>query len=51
MIDQKSCKIVLTHYAGYMTTNSVKPLYLIVNKIKEYTKKVMKITFFDPSSC
>ena len=51
MIDQKSWKIVLTHYAGYMTTNSVKPLYLIVNKIKEYTKKVMKITFFDPSSC
>ena len=37
MIDQKSCKIVLTHYVGYMTTNSVKPLYLIVNKVKEYT--------------
>ena len=43
-IDEKSYKNILNHYIGYMTikdskyvkTNSVNPLYLIINKLNGY---------------
>ena len=38
-IDGKSCKNILIYYIGYMTTNSVKPLYLFINKINEYIEE------------
>ena len=42
-INEKSYKNILTYYNSYETTNSVKPLYLIINKMNGYyEKKTMK---------
>ena len=38
-IDKKSYKIILIYYIGYVTPNSVKSLYLVINKINEYVEK------------
>ena len=38
-IDEKSYTNILICYVGYVTPNSVKPLYLLVNKINEYIEK------------
>ena len=38
-VDEKSCKSILIYYINYVTTNSVKPLYFIINKIYGYTKE------------
>ena len=46
-INEKSYKNVLTYYVGYVTvknlryikTNSVNPLYIIIDKIKRYTEE------------
>ena len=34
-IDKKSYKNIITYYIGYVTPISVKPLYLIINKVNE----------------
>ena len=34
-IDKKSNETILIYYIGYVTLNSVKPLYLTVNKVNE----------------
>ena len=33
-IDEKSYKNILIYYIGYVTSNSLRPLCLIINKIK-----------------
>ena len=38
-IDEKSCKNILIDYVAYVTLYSVKPLYLIINKMNEYIEK------------
>ena len=38
-IDGKSYKSILTYYNNYETTNSVKPLYLTINKINGYIEE------------
>ena len=38
-IDEKSCKSILIYYVAYVTLYSVKPLYLIINKMNEYIKE------------
>ena len=38
-IDEKSYKSILTYYNNYETTNSVKPLYLTINKINGYIEE------------
>ena len=37
-IDKKSNEIILIYYVGYVTLNSVKPLYLTVNKVNGYIR-------------
>ena len=37
--DENSCKNVLIYSIGYMKTNSVKPLCLIINKINRYPEE------------
>ena len=43
MIDEKSYKNALIDYTAHVTPNNIKPLYLIINNTKGYTKKVMNI--------
>ena len=38
-IDEKSYKNILIYCVGYMTPNSVKPLWLIINKINGYIEE------------
>ena len=38
-IDDKSLKNVLIYCIGYVTPNSMKPLYLIINKVNGCTKE------------
>ena len=38
-IDKQFYKIILIYYIGYVTPNSVKSLYLVINKINEYVEK------------
>ena len=38
-IDEKSYKSILTYYNNYETANSVKPLYLTINKINGYIEE------------
>ena len=38
-IDEKSYKSTLTYYNNYKTANSVKPLYLTINKINGYIEE------------
>ena len=38
-IDEKSYKNILIYYTVYVITNSVKLLYLIINKINEYIEE------------
>ena len=38
-IDEKSYNNFLIYYTGYVTSNSVKPLYLILNEINGYTEE------------
>ena len=38
-IDGKSYKNILIYYVGYVTPNSVKLLYLIINKINGYIEE------------
>ena len=37
--DEKSHKKIIVEYIGYVTQNSVKPLYLIINKINGYVEE------------
>ena len=39
MIDEKPYENILTCYISYKTKNSVKSLYLIINKVNGYIKK------------
>ena len=38
-MDEKSYKNIYIYYVGYVTTNSVKPLYLIILKIIGYIEE------------
>ena len=38
-IDEKSYKYILIYYIGYVKTNNVKPLHLIINKIIKYIEE------------
>ena len=38
-MDEKSYKNIYIYYVGYVTTNSVKPLYLIIHKIIGYIEE------------
>ena len=38
-IDEKSCKHFLIYLISYVTMNSVKPLFLNINKINEYVEE------------
>ena len=38
-IDEKSNKNTLIHYVNYVTSSSVRPLYLFINKVKWYIEK------------
>ena len=37
--DENSCKNVIIFYVGYMTSNSAKLVYLIINKTNGYVEK------------
>ena len=38
-IHKKSYKIILSYYIGYVTANSVRFLYPVINKINEYVEE------------
>ena len=38
-IHKKSYKIILIYYIGYVTANSVRFLYPVINKINEYVEE------------
>ena len=38
-VDEKSYKSILIYYIGYVTIDSVKPLYFIINKIYGYIEE------------
>ena len=38
-IDEKLYQDILIYYNGYMTSNSVKTLYIIINKANEYIEE------------
>ena len=45
-IDEKSNKDTLMYYVGYVTPNSVRPLYLIINKTNGYVEENNEIKYF-----
>ena len=45
-IDEKSNKDVLIYNVGYVTPNSVRPLYLIINKTNGYVEENNEIKYF-----
>ena len=45
-IDEKSYKNFLFHCISYAVTNSVKPLYLIINEINVYIEEINKNKYF-----
>ena len=41
---EKSYKNNLIHYVGYMTSNNVQSLFLVINSITEYLMKIMEVS-------
>ena len=48
-IDENSYKNICIHYIEYVATNSVKPLYLIINKINGYIEEINGNKYYDES--
>ena len=44
--DESSCKNVIIFYVGYVTSNSAKLVYLIINKTNGYVEKIMEINIW-----